>query len=105
MQNGGVTRAQRLHHLAVRRPGPLGTLLLPPTWVLLGLAMVAYVVLVMLLAFAAVLVATLRLVLTPLLTQVLRLPGRGLRARRGVRASACDGVAELEARLPQPSRL
>lgn len=95
MQNGRVTRAQRLHHLARRRPGPLGTLLLPLTWVLLGLAIVAYVVLVMLLAFAAVLVATLRLVLTPVLRQVLRLPGLGgLRDRRRMRTYARGGVAE-----------
>ncbi len=70
-----MTRAERLHHLARRRPGPLGTLLLPPTWLLLGLVMVAYVVLVMLLAFAAVVVATLRLVLTPVLTWLSWLPG------------------------------
>ena len=46
-----------------RRPGPLGTALLLPTWVVLGLAVVAYVVGVMVFAFLAVLVATLRLLL------------------------------------------
>ncbi len=81
-------------------------MLLPLTWVVLGLGMVAYVVLVMLLAFAAVVVATLRLVLTPLLTQLFRLPGlRQVRDRRRMHAYARGGVAELETRLQQPSRL
>jgi hypothetical protein len=70
-------RAPRLG-VPARRPGPLGALLLVPTWVLLGAALVAYVVAVLALAFAAVLVATLRLVLTPPLTRV----ARGAAARR-----------------------
>lgn len=49
--------------LPARRPGPLGAALLLPMWLLLGLAVVLYVVGVMLFAFLAVLVASLRLLL------------------------------------------
>lgn len=52
--------------LARRRPGPLGAALLVPTWIVLGLLLVGYVVVVLALAFAAVLVHTVRLFLTPL---------------------------------------
>ena len=62
----------------VRRPGPLGVLLLPPTWILLGLALLLYVLGVLLLAFVAVLVATLRLLLGP----PLRLLGEAWTGRR-----------------------
>lgn len=64
-----------LVRLAARRPGPLGTLLLLPTWILLGALVVLYVVGIMLLAFLAVLVATLRLLLSPPLSLLARLPG------------------------------
>ncbi len=62
----------------VRRPGPLGTLLLGPAWVGLGAVLVCYVVAMLALAFLAVLVATLRLLLTPPLTWLSR--GLGVRA-------------------------
>ena len=59
-----------------RRPGPLGTALLLPTWIVLGLAVVLYVVGVMVLAFLAVLVATLRLLLqAPAALRARLLPG------------------------------
>ena len=45
------------------RPGPLGRALLLPTWVVLGLALLLYVVGVMVFSFLAVLVATVRLLL------------------------------------------
>lgn len=63
-----------------RRPGPLGGLLLGPTWVVLGAVLVGYVVAVLALAFLAVLVATLRLVLTPPLTWLARVTGVRRRA-------------------------
>lgn len=62
----------RLRGLATRRPGPAGTALLVPTWVALGVALVVYVVGMLALAFAAVLVATLRLLLTPPLAALAR---------------------------------
>lgn len=46
-----------------RRPGPLGTALLLSTWLVLGLAVVLYVVGLMVFAFLTVLVATVRLLL------------------------------------------
>lgn len=60
--------------LRTRRPGPL---LAVPFWVLLGVALVCYVVAVLALAFLAVLVATLRLFLTPPLRWVSRTTGVG----------------------------
>ena len=48
-----------------RRPGPLGVPLLLATYVLLGLGLVVYVVGMLALAFAAVLVHTVRLLLGP----------------------------------------
>lgn len=48
--------------------------LLLPTWVLLGVALVAYVVAMLGLAFLAVLVATLRLLLTPPIQALARVP-------------------------------
>ena len=48
-----------------RRPGPLGLPLLLATYLLLGVALVAYVVAMLALAFAAVLVHTARLLLGP----------------------------------------
>ena len=90
----------RLGRLATRRPGRLGTALLVPTWILLGLALVAYVVGVLALAFLAVLVATLRLVLGPPLRLLARLPGvRTLHARWRLHRYARRGVAVLEAQL------
>lgn len=69
--------AERVKRFARRRPGPLGTLLLVPTWLLLGLAAMLYVVVVTVLAFAAVLVHTARLFLGPPLRLLGRLvPGR-----------------------------
>lgn len=49
--------------MPARRPGPLGRALLLPAWIGLGLAVLLYVVGVMVFAFAAVLVATVRLLL------------------------------------------
>jgi hypothetical protein len=100
-----VTRAERLERLAARRPGPTGWVLLPFTWIALGVLVVAYVVMILALAFAAVLVATLRLFLTPPLRQLARLPGvRTLVARRRLHRYATDGVAELEQRLQSTAR-
>ena len=48
-----------------RRPGPLGLPLLLVTYVLVGVALVAYVAAMLALAFAAVLVHTARLLLGP----------------------------------------
>lgn len=62
-----------------RRPGPLGAALLLPTWLLLGALLVLYVVGVLALAFAAVLVATVRLLLQPVQALVGR-SGRPLSA-------------------------
>jgi len=91
---------KRLARLAARRPGPLGSVLLLPTWILLGLALVLYVVGVLALAFLAVLVATLRLVLGPPLRLLAPLPGvRTLLARRRLRRYARQGVAVLEEEL------
>ena len=91
---------KRLARPAARRPGPLGGVLLLPTYVLLGLALVAYVVGVLALAFLAVLVATLRLVLGPPLRLLARLPGvRTLVARWQLHRYARRGVAVLEAQL------
>ena len=61
-----------------RRSGPAGAPLLAATYVLLGVALVGYVVAMLVLAFLAVLVATLRLVGAPVLA---RLPGRRPPAR------------------------
>ncbi len=58
-----------------RRPGVWGALLLGPTWVVLGAALVCYVVGMLALAFLAVLVATLRLLLTPPLSWLARVSG------------------------------
>ena len=66
-----------------RRPGPLGTALLLPTWVLLGLAVVLYVVGVMVFAFLAVLVATLRLLLSAPVALLGRLLPRTARVASG----------------------
>ena len=69
----------------------LGRALLPLTWVLLGAALVVYVVGMLALAFAAVLVMTLRLLLTPPLTALGRAPGVRLlvaRSRLGAPADA-----------------
>jgi len=91
---------KRLARLAARRPGPLGSALLLPTWILLGLALVVYVVGVLALAFLAVLLATLRLLLGPPLRLLARLPGvRTLVARWELRRYARRGVAVLEAQL------
>jgi len=95
---------KRLVRLAARRPGPLGPALLLPTWILLGLALVLYVVGVLALAFLAVLVATLRLVLGPPLRLLAGLPGvRGVLARRHPDRDAGAGVAVLE-QQPQTQR-
>ena len=70
--------------LPVRRPGPLGTALLLPTWIVLGLAVVLWVVGIMVLAFLAVLVATLRLLLSAPVALLARLLPRSARvASRG----------------------
>ena len=67
---------------------------------LLGVALVAYVVAMLALAFAAVLVMTLRLLLTPPLTALARAPGvRAVVARRSERRYARAGVAVLEDQL------
>ena len=57
----------RLLRLSARRPGPLGAVLLVPTWLVLGVLVLGWIVGIMLLGFAAVLVATVRLLLSPLL--------------------------------------
>lgn len=68
---------------------PLGRALLPLTWIVLGAALVVYVVGMLALAFAAVLVMTLRLLLTPPLSALGRAPGvRGLVARTRLGAPA-----------------
>lgn len=67
---------RRLAALGVRRPGLLGSVLLLPTWIALGALLVAYVVAMLALAFLAVLVATLRLLLTPPLSALGRAFGR-----------------------------
>jgi hypothetical protein len=61
-----VTGAERVQRLTRRRPGPLGTALLIPTWVVLGLLAMLYVVVVTVLAFAAVVVHTARLLVMPI---------------------------------------
>ena len=53
----------RAVRVPARRPGLLGAALLLPTWLVLGLAVVLYVVGLMVFAFLAVLVATVRLLL------------------------------------------
>ncbi len=58
-----------------RRPGPRGGPLRVLTWVGLGVALVAYVVGVLALAFLAVLIATLRLLLAPPLAAIGRWTG------------------------------
>ncbi len=63
-----------------RHAGPLGLVLVLPTWVLLGAALLVYVVAMLALAFLAVLVATLRLLLTPPLSAL----GRAARRSPGV---------------------
>ena len=95
--------AERLRALGTRRPGPGGAVLLPLTWVVLGALVVLYIAAILALAFAAVLVATLRLFLTPVLRHLARLPGlRRLRERRRLSVYARAGVAELEHRLQTP---
>ena len=86
---------------ARRGGGPL----LPLTYVLLGVALVAYVVGMLALAFLAVLVMTLRFLLTPPLTLLGRAPGvRVLVQRRRLRRYARDGVAVLEDQLRASAR-
>lgn len=75
-----MTGADLVQRLARRRPGPLGTALLVPTWVLLGALMVLYVVVVTVLAFAAVLVHTARLFYTPPLAWLRRVAGASPRS-------------------------
>jgi hypothetical protein len=91
-EDGGVMRLVSRPAFLVRsaRPTtPLGRALLPLTWVLLGAVLVVYVVGMLALAFAAVLVMTLRLLLTPPLTALGRAPGvRLLLARSGTGAPA-----------------
>jgi hypothetical protein len=58
-----------------RRPGPFGLPLLLLTYVLLGVALVAYVVAMLALAFAAVVVHTGRLLLGPPLGALRRVAG------------------------------
>lgn len=70
-----MTGAELVQRLARRRSGVLGTALLVPTWILLGALMVLYVVVVTVLAFAAVVVHTVRLFATPLLTGCKRVTG------------------------------
>ena len=70
----------RLLRLGARRPGPLGAVLLVPTWLVLGVLVLGWIVGIMLLGFAAVLVATLRLLVAPLLALVARRPGARPRA-------------------------
>lgn len=65
---------KRLLALAARRRGPLGLALLLPTWVLLGLALTLYVLGMLAVALLAVVVATLRLLLTPPLRLLARAP-------------------------------
>ncbi len=90
----------RLASLAARRPGVLGLVLLLPTYVLLGVALVAYVVAMLALAFLAVLVATLRLLLAPPLRALARAPGvRAVAERRRLHRYARHGVAVLEDQL------
>ena len=90
--------------MSSRRPRPL---LLPLTWVVLGLAMVLYVVGVLVLAFLAVVVATARLLLGPPLRLLARLPGvRAVVAQHRLRRYARQGVAVLEEQLRhRPPRL
>lgn len=61
-----MARAAQIQRLAARRPGPLGWLLLPFTWLLLGVLVVVYFVAMISLGFAAVVVHTVRLFLSPL---------------------------------------
>lgn len=65
MTRPAVLAARGATALVRRRPGPVGTALLPLTWLLLGVALIVYVVGLLVLAFAGVLVATLRLVAGP----------------------------------------
>ena len=93
-----------LARLAARRPGPLGALLLVPTWLLLGLALLLYVVAIMVLSFAVIVLATWRLVAGPplaLLGRLLaRLPGVShLLARRRLHRYAEQGLVALEDQL------
>ena len=76
--------------LPAPRPGPLGRALLLPTWIVLGLAVLVYVVGLMVFSFAAVLVATVRLLLAApaallgrLLPRSARLPSRPARVASG----------------------
>lgn len=73
---GGTGGVHLVNRLLRRRPGAAGVALLLPTWVLLGVVLVGYVVAMLALAFVAVLVATLRLLLTPPLTALARALGR-----------------------------
>ncbi|MCW2623155.1 MAG: hypothetical protein JWL64_2757 [Frankiales bacterium] len=99
------TRAERLRRLAARRPGPWGYVLQPLVWIGLGIVVVTYLVAILALAFAAVLVATLRLFLTPPLRLLARAPGvRAVVERRRVRRYARSGVTELETRLAAPQK-
>lgn len=70
---------KRLLRLGARRPGPLGTALLLPTWVMLGLAVVLWVLGIMVVALLAVLVASVRLLLLPLQALLARVRRRRLR--------------------------
>lgn len=86
--------------LAARRPGRRWGVLLLPAYVLIGVALVVYVVGMLALAFLAVLTATLRLLLTPPLRLLARAPGvRHLLERRRLRRYAAHGVAVLEDQL------
>ena len=58
------------------RPGPLGRALLLPTWIVLGLALLLYVVGVMVFSFLVVLAATVRLLLAAPGALLGRLPPR-----------------------------
>ena len=97
--------ARLLVRLSARRPGPLGALLLVPVWVVLGLAVAAWIVGIMVLGFLAVLLATLRLLLGPPLRLLARLPGvRAVVERVRLRRYARRGVAAMERELERPAR-
>ena len=73
----------RAVRVPARRPGLLGTALLLPTWLVLGLAVVLYVVGLMVFAFLAVLVATVRLLLAAPAALLGRLSPRPSRVASG----------------------
>ncbi|HEU0101653.1 MAG TPA: hypothetical protein VFR07_04975 [Mycobacteriales bacterium] len=75
-----LLRADKREWLLRRRPGPLGLPLLLATYVLLGVALVVYVVAMLALAFAAVLVHTVRLLLGPPLAVLRRAARRDVAA-------------------------